>query len=216
MVHACSSLAYSGTERDIMAKKPTPKQMKEFWTLVESGHVHSRNFQVFLRNPNGHAGCEFSVWKTVTLGTGLLTADPFRQAITQVRNRISDWADRTLGRPAFTVATQEIELDLVNVSALELGFTQSTTRREIYARAIERGLELCPAEVGPQLRLQYQDQPLHEWLLVGMEPIADAVGFLNVFYVGHYEDGLWLCRHSGHPDSVCSPDTRWVFVRPRK
>jgi len=47
----------------------------------------------------------------------------------------------------------------------------------IYAAAKERGLELCPAEVGPQLRLQYQDQ-LDEWLVIGMEPILGPDGTL--------------------------------------
>ena len=32
--------------------KPTSGQMKEFWTLVDSGHVNTENLQAFLRNPN--------------------------------------------------------------------------------------------------------------------------------------------------------------------
>ena len=32
--------------------KPTSGQMKEFWTLVDSGHINTQNFQAFLRDPN--------------------------------------------------------------------------------------------------------------------------------------------------------------------
>lgn len=158
----------------------------------------------------------FKVWKTIKLGMGLRTSYEFPRAIKQAGMKISDWVNEILWKPSFGVATQEIEFDLVNVSVAELGFAKGATRREIYTCAIELGLELCPNKVGPQLRLQYRDQPMGERLLVGMEPIAGSGGYLNVFNVGHYGDGLWLDSSSGHPGYPWYADIRWLFVRPRK
>jgi hypothetical protein len=38
-------------------------------------------------------------------------------------------------------------------------------------RAQQLGFGLAAAEVAPQLRLQYFDQPVGEFLIIGMEPI---------------------------------------------
>src|SRR4030042_3239242 len=119
---------------------------------------------------------EFKVFKTITLGTGLKTPGDFRKSFKDNGCRIGDWANDILGRPAFTVATEETELDLVVVSVAELGFKKGATREQIHARAKELGLDLCPAEVGPQLRLQSKDQSNGEWLVVAMEPIHDSAG----------------------------------------
>ncbi len=158
----------------------------------------------------------FQIWKTIKLGTGPLTADEFCKVLAKSGFGISDWARDILGKPGFTVAAKEQEIDLVVVSVKELGFPDGARRDQIYERAKEYGLELCPPEVGPQLRLQHKDQPLDEWLLIAMEPILDSVGYLKVFEVGHGGDGLWLSSVYGHPGSFWPAGLRWVFCRPRK
>ena len=86
--------------------------------------------------------------------------------------------------------------------------------RDTYARAKELGLELCPNEVGPQLRLQYKDQPKGEFLLIAMEPIIGVGGDLSVFDVEHRnDDRLWLNANLGHPGLAWGGIDRWVFLR---
>lgn len=155
----------------------------------------------------------FALWKTIKLGTGLKTADDFRRALKQAGCKLGDWGNDVLGQRAFTASETETDADLVVVSVAELGFKDGATRADIYTRAQELGLSLCPAEVGPQLRLQYTNQPKGEWLLVAMEPIAGSVGSLGVFLVGHDGYGLWLHGNRGHADSFWNGDDRWVFLR---
>jgi len=132
------------------------------------------------------------VWKRITLGTGI-DADGYRKAIKAKKMRIGDYANDILGKPTFSVATEEeeVELDLVVVSVAELGFPKGAKLKDIFARAKEKGLHLCPNQVGPELRLQYEDQPKDEWLLIGMEPITGSGGGPSVFRVGHDSDDLW-------------------------
>ena len=155
---------------------------------------------------------KFNVWKTINLGTGL---NPAIHAPAKGFN-ISNRADDILGKPAFSAATEATEVDLVKVTVAELGFKKGARRDQIYERAKELGLELCPPEVGPQLRLQYQDQPNGEWILIGMEPIAGSGGYLFVFCVERSASGLWLSGGWSFPDRVWGPACLWVFSLPRK
>ena len=157
----------------------------------------------------------FKTWRTLKLGTGLKTADDFRKALKDANCSIGEWGNDILGKPAFTVAAEETEVELVNVSVAELGFKNGATRADIYKRANELGLDICPNEVGPQLRLQcYNDQPKGEGLLVAMEPITDSSGSLNVFHVERDGDGeQWLRGNFGDPVSFWGARSRWVFLR---
>lgn len=155
----------------------------------------------------------WKVWRTVKLGTGIKDADSFRKALKQADCNIGDWGNNILCQSAFKVAEAETEVELVVVSVGELGFKDGATRADIYKRAQELGLDLCPNEVGPQLRLQYKDQPKGEWLLIAMEPITASDGNLIVFYVKRYDGGeQWLSGY-GSPDFFWDADDRWVFLR---
>lgn len=156
---------------------------------------------------------EFQVWKTIKLGTGPKTSNDFKKALKDAGMCIGDWASDILGKPAFKVTDTEVEVDLVNMSVAELGFKGSATYKQICDKVIELGLELCPNEVGPQLRLQYTDQPMNEWVVVAMEPITDSRGSLSVFLVERSDDGAWLRGGNGRPDDVWSADSCFVFVR---
>jgi hypothetical protein len=72
---------------------------------------------------------------------------------------------------------------------------------------------LCPAEVAPQLRLQYPDQPPGEFLRIAMAPIATNRGDVG-FVVGNGGLGLLLIGADGRPHRVVSPMVRFVFVHP--
>jgi len=169
-------------------------------------------FKRFLRreNPWELTARDFTVWKTIKLGTHK-TAGTLKKALTDKGCRISDWAADILKR--MTVSPTEVELDLFYVSVAELGFKDGAKRSDIYERALKFGLELCPNEVGPQLRLQYDDQPRDEWLLIAMEPIRGSCGLLDVFGVGRDGGGLWLNDNTGNPGIFWLASNRWVFVR---
>jgi hypothetical protein len=69
-------------------------------------------------------------------------------------------------------------------------------------------LELCPAEVGPHLRLQY---PGKEWFWIAMEPIIDRHGDPRVFFLGSHGDELVLFGDNARPVRRWNGGFEFVF-----
>jgi hypothetical protein len=88
----------------------------------------------------------FQIWRTITLGT-YSGVDAYRHALDSAGIKIGDAADEILGRPAFPyAATMKTDVALVLVSAADLGVKSESSLADIYKRARQVGLELCPAE----------------------------------------------------------------------
>lgn len=199
-------VSWDEIDGDLLQKKFIELPLKDRRALMTAALQKIINDQVAVI-------CPFPIWKTIRLGTGLKTSADFRKALKQSGCDIGDWAKDILGKPAFTVSATETEVDLANVSVADLGFKNGAKRSEIYDRAKELGLALCPAEVGPQLRLQYLDQPNDERLRIAMEPIADSGRVLGVFFVERYDGGdRWLSADYGFPEYFWNAGDRFVFA----
>ncbi len=96
----------------------------------------------------------------------------------------------------------------------DLGLTNGATTDQIYAKAQEFGLELCPAEVGPHYRLTYTNQPMGEEVRIAMKQIIVPGGSPRIFNVLHREDGLWLNTDWVNPDFRWLPSFQFVFRLP--
>ena len=105
-------------------------------------------------------------------------------------------------------------LDLVKVQVKDLGLNRPATLKEIYAKADELGLELCPPEAGPRLRLAYTKQPRHEWLRIAMKEVGVGGGLPIAFVVESGDAGDWLSMNWSSPDYTWPPDTKFVFRIP--
>ena len=124
---------------------------------------------------------------------------------------ISDYAKSMMKNRDFIPGKTREEATLIRLTVADLGFKTSATTDQIYERAQTLGLELCPPDTGPNYRLKYKDQPLNEWVRIGMKQIADSDGDPCVFSLGRHDDGLWLSYYWARPDGTWRPGFRFVF-----
>ncbi|MFC1612260.1 hypothetical protein ACFL29_00195 [Patescibacteria group bacterium] len=125
--------------------------------------------------------------------------------------RIGSYAKSMMENPDFTTSKNKEKADLIRLTVKDLGFENGATTDEIYKKAEELGLELCPAETGPQYRLQYKNQPLGEWSFIGMKQIHASDGYPLVFHLERSGDGVWLDYHWVKPGGHWDPDYGFVF-----
>jgi hypothetical protein len=153
------------------------------------------------------------VWKTIAVGT-FANSFALRNALDAAGCSVGNSAGEILARPAFALSTAKTDVELVAVSAAELGFqTDTASLPDIYARAQQLGFGLAAAEVAPQLRLQYFDQPIGEFLIIGMEPIKTWNGEPVILTVANGGAGLILIGQDGSADAEISVASRFLFVR---
>ena len=157
-----------------------------------------------------------TVLKTIKVGTGPKDAIGFLNAVVSSKCHIGSWAKNMLGQRKIA-SIAEREVDLIAVSATELGRPSGAPYEEICALGLGKGFRSCPEEVGPQLRLQYLEQPKRERLRVVMTPIVTSDFCPRVFEVGHNEDGgLYLDGVEANPATFCEAETRFLFELPRR
>jgi uncharacterized protein YjiS (DUF1127 family) len=156
------------------------------------------------------------VWKKISVGT---FSDSFalRDALSAKGCGVGGSAEEILARPAFTFSRTKTVVELFAVSAVELGFeTETASLGQIYVRAQQLGFDLAAAEIAPQLRLQYFDQPIGEFLIIGMAPIKTWQGEPVVLTVANGGAGLILIGQDGQLDAQISITSRFLFVQSSK
>jgi hypothetical protein len=186
---------------------------------------------------------ETPIWKTITLGT-YRNANVLREALNSAHCSIEkvtsvkvasqpalpiydvgpttpfchleDLANEIIGRPAFALSRTRTDVDLVVLYVFELGLgEQGASLKDIYARAKSLGFALCPPEVGPQLRLQYLEQPPGEVLHIAMEPIERYDGDLVSLSLENGDWGFVLFGYSISGVEVMYSRALFVFVKPQ-
>ena len=181
-----------------------------------------RNHLTFKKTPSAEmapipvrSAVAVPLWKTIRVGT-FANSFALRNALDAAGCGIGDSAEKILARPAFTLSATKTDVQLIAVSAAELGFqTDTAALADIYARAQQLGFELAAAEVAPQLRLQYFDQPIGEFL-IGMEPIKTWKGEPVILTVANGGAGLTLIGRDGSADAEIPVASRFLFVRSNK
>jgi hypothetical protein len=149
-------------------------------------------------------------WRTIKIGT-YKNLDALRKALKDSNMDITVHGNVIFRQT--TLSDIEREIDIAIVSQMDLGFPtgKKATNEMIFKAARKLGLGLCPAEVGPQLRLQYPDQQETEYIVVGMEPILEFDPMLFTVFHSH-ENNLALGSDFGNPAYWFNEKTLFAFV----
>jgi hypothetical protein len=106
-------------------------------------------------------------------------------------------------------------IETMEISVLDLGFTQGASDSSVLEASTVHGLALCPLELGPHLRLQpegFLDRPPSKHcappnsITIASEPLTEDDDFPKGFYVRRIEGTLWLRGYCSSPEHIRGPE----------
>lgn len=138
--------------------------------------------------------------------------------------QMNEHARTLFTQSAFVTSQTPSSIQIVELSALDLGFSCPATSALIHARALELGHALCPIELGPYLRLQYSDQPEGHVgsppshgrappgsITIASAPISTDDTIPKGFYIRVIGGVPWLRGYRADAEHLWAPEDRFVF-----
>jgi len=157
----------------------------------------------------GNVANHRSAWKSLRLGC-ITTTEEYANTLQATGNRLIGSAREMLTK--VVPQRQQIDLVLVKLVLRDLGLKSGDNYHRICALARKVGLQLCPAEVGPALRLAYPDQPVGNDLVVAMGPIANSDNVPMIFSLRRPDAENWSLNSSlGSPGIFWNASFQFVF-----
>ena len=151
-----------------------------------------------------------------------------REELEEAGIKLNPAAEELFADSRFTTAAVPTVLECVELSIADLGHPDGTVIESACRSAVAIGLQACPIEVGPCLRLKYRDQPEGA---EGHPPSQHCAppGSLTVvspapagecsaprgFYLRRIHGSLWLRGYRSDDRHVWSPEDRLLFARDR-
>lgn len=131
---------------------------------------------------------------------------------------INEYGLQIINHKGFIINPTKEKLQTVEISLADLGFLNGATTQEVYQRAQQFGLNLCPSELAVHMRLQYIDfsqqiDPIvGHWQNIAMKELSDDLDFPRGFYLRRREDGFWIRGYRSSPEHLWSSSDRFVFM----
>ncbi|MGG1791939.1 helicase [Bacillus mycoides] len=163
---------------------------------------------------------------TRTVEVGGLTKSQLIQKLQQYSILMNEYGERLLADDKFTTSNTKYSLQTVELTVIDLGFPDGANTAQLFKRASELGLELCPLELGPQLRLEYLEQPegyfgnasqQHQApsgsITIASEILTKDDDFPKGFYLRQINGVFWLRGYIADHLHVWKPEDHFIFVK---
>lgn len=166
---------------------------------------------------------------TRTVEAGGLTKGQLFVKLRQRAISMNGYGEQLLLDNRFTTSNRKYLLQTVELTVNELGFPDGATLPQLFKRASEVGLSLCPVEVGPHLRLAYLNQPEGNTeifssqrqapsgsITIASERVTDDDDFPKGFYLRKIDGKLWLRGYLADDLHIWNPDDHFIFSQTKK
>ncbi|OIK09583.1 helicase [Bacillus sp. MUM 13] len=159
-----------------------------------------------------------------TVKVGGLTKSQLLKKLQKHSILMNKFGEMLFADDKFTISDTIYSVRAVELKVRNLGFPEGATIPQLFKKANQAGLKLCPIELGPHLRLEYLDQsegnsgkPIRRHrahygsITIASEILSEDVGFPKGFYLRRICGVLWLRGYVADYLHVLDPDDHFVF-----
>ncbi|MCA1040030.1 helicase [Bacillus infantis] len=155
-----------------------------------------------------------------------MTKQQLLQRLQQASILMNEYGERLFADDLYTASAERYEVKTIELTVASLGFQQGAPLDQIFQRAGELGLSLCPLELGPYIRLQYLDQPeglsaesqRHQApsgsITIASAVLTDDHDFPKGFYLRSMDGALWLRGYIADYLHIWDPNDHFIFAEP--
>jgi len=160
---------------------------------------------------------------------GGLTKTQLTLKLQQNSIMMNAYGEMLLDDERFTISDTKYSIQTVELTVANLGFSNGATLPQLYKRADELGLDLCPPELGPYLRLDYMEQPEGNpknliqgkqapsgSITIASEILTEDDDFPKGFYLRKMNGKLWLRGYIADQLHVWNPNDHFIFCQTQK
>lgn len=159
-----------------------------------------------------------------SIEVGGLTKWQLIQKLQEHSISMNHYGEKLLSDDKFITSERKYSLKIVELAVRNLGFPDGATMPRLIEQANKLGLDLCPLEVGPYVRLAYLDQPESKSgnpqqqnrapsgsITIASEIVSDEEDFPKGFYIRKIDGVLWLRGYVADDLHVWNPDDLFIF-----
>ncbi len=150
--------------------------------------------------------------KTWSVEVGSLSKNQLLLRLSQHKINLNAYATMLFMSESFTVSVQRKCVNVVQVSAKQLGFADGALYSDIMYAAKGIGLVPCSLELAPFLRLAYLEQSDEKMLTVASARAFCDESYPNGFYLSYKNGEHWLRGYRSTSDWIWPPESIFAFV----
>jgi len=141
---------------------------------------------------------------------------------------LNELAEQLIASDYFKVSKEQYKTKIVELTVNDLGFMEGAVTSQLFSKAAKLGLELCPLELAPYVRLSYLNQSeghrvnqLKNQAPYGSITLASKIFSKDVdvpkgFYLRRIQGDLWLRGYIADEAHVWNPDDYFIFCVAKK
>lgn len=136
---------------------------------------------------------------------------------------LNELAGKLIASDYFKVSKEQYQVKVVEVTIKDLGFIDGAVTSELFSKAADLQLNLCPLESAPYIRLAYfnqregddeqqlENQAPYGSITLASEILSEDLEVPKGFYLRRIQGDLWLRGYIADEEHVWKPGDHFIF-----